>query len=243
MRKKSQVKKNKSQDTAKANEPKQHQVHTLNMYYIDFYFIASLFQKRRWFYFRTFTFPWAVTGTNFISFIILTFCSKGHILIQVPHANFFTVLNNICTIFPLKSISRKLETAITHLLAHFWCTFDALLMHFSILLHLTNFAKIDQWTPVTFVAVLLLGFCDSPDFPSRGLAASLETSEGLAASFKASGGLAASLETPGVSQPPSKLLGVLQAPLKLLVAHFRLASKTTDRLGGQKTLSPKPELS
>ena len=65
------------------------------------------------------------------SFIVLTFCSKGHILLQVPHANFCTFLNNIWTfLLPPVSNSRKFEK-LSHiswrildaLLMHFWCTF------------------------------------------------------------------------------------------------------------------------
>ena len=75
------------------------------------------------------------------SFIVLTFCSKGHILLQVPRANFCTFLNNIWTfLLPPVSNSRKFEK-----LSHIsWRILDALLMHFSFFLHFTNFAKINK---------------------------------------------------------------------------------------------------
>ena len=78
------------------------------------------------------------------SFIVLTFCSKGHILLQVPHANFCTFLNNIWTfLLPPVSNSRKFEK-----LSHIsWRILDALLMHFSffyILLILQKSTKIAQ---------------------------------------------------------------------------------------------------
>ena len=80
--------------------------------------------------------------TVYLSFRMFSFCGKGHILMQVPHANFFTFLNNICIfILLLISNSRKFEN-LSHI---FWHIFDAFLMHFSffnILLILQKSTKI-----------------------------------------------------------------------------------------------------
>ena len=73
-----------------------------------------------------------------------TFCSKGlkgHKLIQVPHANFFTFLttfgHSFCLHYQIHGNSEKLS----HI---FWRILDALLMHVSFFLHFTNSAKIHK---------------------------------------------------------------------------------------------------
>ena len=72
------------------------------------------------------------------------FCSKGlkgHKLIQVPHANFFTFLttfgHSFCLHYQIHGNSEKLS----HI---FWRILDALLMHVSFFLHFTNSAKIHK---------------------------------------------------------------------------------------------------
>ena len=78
------------------------------------------------------------------SFMVFTFCSKGlkgHKLIQVPHANFFTFLttfgHSFCLHYQIHGNSEKLS----HI---FWRILDALLMHVSFFLHFTNSAKIHK---------------------------------------------------------------------------------------------------
>ena len=108
--------------------------------------------------------------TVYLSFRMFSFCGKGHILMQVPHANFFTFLNNICIfILLLISNSRKFEN-LSHIfwhifdafLMHFWCTFDALfLFFFYILLILQKSTKILRkifWISKITKLVKLLAF-------------------------------------------------------------------------------------
>ena len=82
--------------------------------------------------------------TYCFSFMVFTFCSKGlkgHKLIQVPHANFFTFLttfgHSFCLHYQIHGNSEKLS----HI---FWRILDALLMHVSFFLHFTNSAKIHK---------------------------------------------------------------------------------------------------
>ena len=57
--------------------------------------------------------------TLYLSFRMFSFCGKGHILMQVPHANFFTFLNNICIFILLLIKFKEIRKPITHRLAHF----------------------------------------------------------------------------------------------------------------------------
>ena len=119
---------------------------TLNLFHI--FFLQKSFAKMTllqniYFYLRS---HWEKFC---FSFMVFTFCSKGlkgHKLIQVPHANFFTFLNNICIfILLLISNSRKFEN-LSHI---FWHIFDAFLMHL-----FQDFGR----TGRTFVSALLVYF-------------------------------------------------------------------------------------
>ena len=123
----SEVKSYKSQETAKANEPKQCQVYTFNMYYIDVisYFSSETGCYRKmtllhniYFYLRS---HWEKFS---LSFIVFTFCSKGHILIQVSHANFFTFLtifgHSFCLLYQIQGNSKNYHTSFGAFLMHFF---------------------------------------------------------------------------------------------------------------------------
>ena len=116
------------------------------MYYIEFisyFFLQKSFAKMTllqniYFYLRS---HWEKFC---FSFMVFTFCSKGlkgHKLIQVPHANFFTFLttfgHSFCLHYQIHGNSEKLS----HI---FWRILDALLMHVSFFLHFTNSAKIHK---------------------------------------------------------------------------------------------------
>ena len=82
------------------------------------------------------------------SFMVFTFCSKGlkgHKLIQVPHANFFTFLTtfNIPSVSTIRftEIRKSYHTSFGAFLMHFWCAFDALFLFFYILLILQKSTK------------------------------------------------------------------------------------------------------
>ena len=102
------------------------------IYFIFFFFRNRL---RRWLYFRTSTFTWEVTGRNFVFLSwYLHFAAKDskdinlyrfHMLISSHSSQHLTFL-----LSPL-SDSRKFGKAITHLLAHSWCTFDARFLFFT----------------------------------------------------------------------------------------------------------------
>ena len=118
--------------------------YVLHWIYFIFFFLQKSFAKMTllqniYFYLRS---HWEKFC---FSFMVFTFCSKGlkgHKLIQVPHANFFTFLttfgHSFCLHYQIHGNSEKLS----HI---FWRILDALLMHVSFFfLHFTNSAKIHK---------------------------------------------------------------------------------------------------
>ena len=116
------------------------------MYYIEFisyFFLQKSFAKMTLLQ-NIYFYPRSHWEKFCFSFMVFTFCSKGlkgHKLIQVPHANFFTFLttfgHSFCLHYQIHGNSEKLS----HI---FWRILDALLMHFSFFLHFTNSAKIHK---------------------------------------------------------------------------------------------------
>ena len=100
---------------------------TLNLFHI--FFLQKSFAKMTllqniYFYLRS---HWEKFC---FSFMVFTFCSKGlkgHKLIQVPHANFFTFLTtfNIPSVSTIRftEIRKSYHTSFGAFLMHFWCTF------------------------------------------------------------------------------------------------------------------------
>ena len=130
----SEVKSYKSQETAKANEPKQCQVYTFNMYYIDFISWHFFFRNRcyrKMTLLQNIYFHLRSHWEKFcLSFIVFTFCSKGlkgHKLIQVPHANFLLSSQYLdipsASCIKFKEIRKNYHTSFGAFLMHFWCTF------------------------------------------------------------------------------------------------------------------------
>jgi len=128
----SEVKSYKSQETAKAKKPQkpsnQNNVNytpsiciTLTLFYI-FSSETGCYRKMTllhniYFYLRS---HWEKFS---LPFIVFTFCSKGHILIQVSHANFFTFLtifgHSFCLLYQIQGNSKNYHTSFGTFLMHF----------------------------------------------------------------------------------------------------------------------------
>ena len=67
---------------------------------------------------------------------------RFHVLISAHSSTIFG--HSFCLLYQIQGNSKNYHTSLGAFLMHFWCTFDALLMHFSFFLHFTNFAKINK---------------------------------------------------------------------------------------------------
>ena len=119
------------------------------LYWIYFIFFSSEIVCEDDFTSEHLLLPEKSLGEILFFFHVVTFCSKGlkgHKLIQVPRANFFTFLttfgHSFCLHYQIHGNSEKLShifwRILDALLMHFWCTFPFFFLHF------TNSAKIHK---------------------------------------------------------------------------------------------------
>ena len=131
----SEVKNYKSQETAKANEPKQCQVYTFNMYYIDFISWHFFFRNRcyrKMTLLQNIYFHLRSHWEKFcLSFIVFTFFAakdskdinlyRFHMLFFLLSSQYLDIPSASCIKF--KEIRKNYHTSFGTFLMHFWCTF------------------------------------------------------------------------------------------------------------------------